>query len=148
MVSDDYPILQTIIDECRRSIRTAMAIDNGGTKNNQGLLRFQSGLGIYGSNIYSDLVICSLVSCSYHVAVCLLGLVLSFSHRTSFCYLATSPGQKESNGINEPLRGEVILMLGCVKMAYLYVPSRDRSRNVEETSASEALPCTIVRTPL
>ena len=30
---------------------TAMAIANGGTQNNQGLLRFQSELGIYRSNI-------------------------------------------------------------------------------------------------
>ena len=33
---------------------------------------------------------------------------------------------------------------GCVKMAHLYVPSRDRSRKIMETSASEALPFTIV----
>ena len=30
------------------------------------------------------------------------------------------------------MRGEVILMPGCVKMSYLDVPSRDRSWNVEE----------------
>ena len=123
-----------------------MAIDNGGTKNNQGLCDlFQSGLDIIlsRSNIYSDLDICSLVSCSNHVVVS-LGLVLSFSHTKSFCYLVTSPGQTESNEIGKPMRGEVILMVGCVKMAYLYVPSLDHSRNEEETSASEALPCTIV----
>ena len=45
------------------------------------------------------------------------------------------------------MRGEVIVMLGCVKMAHLDVPSRDLSRNVEETSATEALPCKIVLTP-
>ena len=45
------------------------------------------------------------------------------------------------------MRGEVIVMLGCVMMAYLDEPSRDRRRNVEETSASEALPCTVVLTP-
>ena len=37
------------------------------------------------------------------------------------------------------MRGEMILMLGCVNMAYLDVPSRDSSRNVEEASATEAL---------
>ena len=42
--------------------------------------------------------------------------------------------------------GEVIVVLGCV-MAYLDVPSRDRCRNVDETAASEALPCTVVLTP-
>ena len=75
-----------------------------------------------------------------------LELVLRFSQKKSSCCLAASPGQIESNGIGESMRGEVILMLGCVKVAYLHVPSRDRSRNVEETSASEALPCTIVLT--
>ena len=81
------------------------------------------------------------VSCSNHVAVS-IGLVLSFSHTKSFCYLVTSPGQTESNEIGKPMRGEVILMIGCVKI--LYVPSLDRRRNIKETSASEALPCTIV----
>ena len=111
-----------------------MAIDNGGTKNNQGLLHFKADLVYIG-----DFVICSLVSCSHHMAVS-LGLVMSFPHSR---YLATSPGQTESNEVGGPMRGEVILMLGCVKMACLFVPPC----NAEETSGSEALTRTIVLTP-
>ena len=32
--------INTTVDECRRSITTAMTIDNGGTKDPQGLLQF------------------------------------------------------------------------------------------------------------
>ena len=76
------------------------------------------------------------------------GLVLSFSHtkkKSSYCLADRK--QVINNKIGETMRGEVIVMLGCVKMAYLDVPSRAPSRNVEETSASEALPCTVVLTP-
>ena len=76
-----------------------------------------------------------------------LGLVLSFSQKESSFYLATSPGQTESNEVGEHMRGAVIRMLGCVKMAYLYVLSHDNSQNVEEMPAYEALPCTVVLTP-
>ena len=62
-------------------------------------------------------------------------------------FFRTDRKQVINNKIGETVRGEVIMMLGCVKMAYLDVPSRDRSRNVEETSATDALPCTIVLTP-
>ena len=75
-----------------------MAIDNGGTKNNQGLLRFQSGLDIYRSTIYSDLGICSLVSCSNRGCQPWIGPELFTKNH----YLATSPGQTESNEIDEP----------------------------------------------
>ena len=40
------------------------------------------------------------------------------------------------NEIGDLMRVEVILMLVCVMMTYLDVPSCDCSRNVEETSAS------------
>ena len=108
-----------------------MTTDNGGTKNNQGLLRFQSGLGIYCSNIYLDLVICSLVSCSHH-AVVSLGLVLCFLQKTTSSYRATSPERKQTLILKSMnwIKGEVIPMFGCVWMAHLYVPSHDRCRNV------------------
>ena len=38
------------------------------------------------------------------------------------------------------MRGEVIVMTGCVKMAYLDVPSRDRRRNVEGNVSIRSAP--------
>ena len=67
-----------------------------------------------------------------------LGLVLSFSQKIimfPFNFTRTDRKQEINNKIHETVRGEVIVTLGCVKMAYLDVPSLDRSRNVEETSA-------------
>ena len=62
---------------------TAMMIDNGGTKDIQGLLRFQSivGIHVYCSNIYSNVVIFSHVGWSHQVAVS-LGQVLSLLAET------------------------------------------------------------------
>ena len=57
-------------------------------------------------------------------------------------FTRTDRKQVINNKIGGTMRGDVVVMLGCIKMAYLDVPSRDRSRNVEEKSASEALPCT------
>ena len=40
--------------------------------------------------------------------------------------------QKASNWIVKPMWGEVILMLVCVKMTYLDIPSHDRSRHMRK----------------
>ena len=112
-----------------------MAVDNSGTKNNQDLilLRLQSGLGIIIHVKYllrfSHLQSCKLLtSCGCQPSR--TGSELFTSN-----HLVTSPGQTESNEINEPM-----------KMAHLYLPSHDCIRNIEETSASEALPCTVIQT--
>ena len=72
-----------------------MTTGNGGTKDTQGLLRIQSIVGIYCSNIYSNVVIFSLVGWSHQVAVS-LGQVLSLWTENLSCYPRTSPGHTES----------------------------------------------------
>ena len=107
------------------------------------LLRFQSKLDIYiyiyRSNIYSDLVICSRVSCSHHVAVC-LGLILSFLQNITLfsCnFPRTNRKQVINNKIGETMRGEVIVVFGCVEMAYLDVPLHNpRTGNIRIRSTS------------
>ena len=51
-------------------------------------------------------------------------------------FTRTDRNQVINNKTGETMSGEVIVMLGCVKMAYLDVLSRDRSRNVSIRSAS------------
>ena len=75
-----------------------------------------------------------------------LELVLSFSHTKNRLVNSCNFSRTEGNEISESLRGVMILMLGCVEIVYLYVSSRDHSRNVEEMSASYVLSCTFVLT--
>ena len=132
MVSDYYPRLHTIIDEWQHSIRTAMATDNGGTKVS---CDFKADLHvIYRSNIHSDLIICSLVSCSYHVAVS-LGLVPSFSQKIilSSCNF-TRTDKKQCNRWTSERRGDTDAWL-CEDGIFILPLSKCRG-NVSIRSAS------------
>ena len=146
-MSDDYPRIQTIVDEWRRSTRTAIAIDNGGqsspTISKRTCYIYRS---IYLLK-FSHLQSCKLLpscGCQHWTGPELFAKKINLFPCN---FTRTNRKQAINNRIGETMRDEVIVMFGCVKMVYLDVPSRDRSRNVEDTSATEALPCSFVLRP-
>ena len=62
-------------------------------------------------------------------------------------FTRTDRKQVVNNKIGEIMRGEVIVMLGCVKMAYLAVPLRDRRGNISIRSATVHSRTTTVLNP-
>ena len=151
-----------------------MTIDNGGTKNNQSLLRLQRGLGIYRSNIYLDLRLYSHLSLTREwSSIVARGRIIplnfeQYSGLTQWVWLEWRKRIQPlvicslvsgCRGLDRGFSQKTIILLSCNftrtdrtqwnrwtferwgdtdAWLYLYIPSRDRSRNVEETWASGA----------